>query len=249
MRKSEILLRAHAPEGDVTARFTFNYDQSVQRVDFDEPSDASLGPLLAWLAPWLAGQSLPRAYENVVEAVLAAFPQAPLWWGELGLEVIRQALYLTNPKVATDEEDRVVCKCHKVMLSTLKKHLAQGPGVEWSALTALTKAGSGCGSCVPELMQLAAQAAPPSRRWQGQPNAYWIELTQAALDTWRERARFPWVKEKGLTVTAFSEGVLTVRVAEGLTSDQEWDLTQALTDYFGEGFPAGLSVLLDFALL
>ena len=249
MIKSEILLRAHGPAGEVTASFRFGFDQKIERVEFDAHADLETQEMQAWLAPWLAGLSLPEAYETVAEATLQAFPNRPAWWAELSQEVVRQALYLTHPKVQTGSTDRIVCRCHKVSEATLKATLSVNPGMDWSSLSQQTRAGTGCGSCVPELMQLAEKAAPPARFWHGEPHAHWATKTQAALESWRERARFPWVAQKTFIVTSFKDGVVTVRIPEGLTSDQEWELVQALTDYFAEGFPVPLMVFLDFALL
>ncbi|HXT97563.1 MAG TPA: FAD-dependent oxidoreductase [Polyangia bacterium] len=63
---------------------------------------------------------------------------------------------------ATAPADRMVCTCHKVSASRLCEAIAGG-ACTVEALGELTKAGSGCGSCKPELVQLIAKNAPPPK--------------------------------------------------------------------------------------
>ena len=58
--------------------------------------------------------------------------------------------------------DRLVCNCHKVTESRLCEAIAAGAGTV-EALGELTKAGTGCGSCKRELVQLLAKQAPPPK--------------------------------------------------------------------------------------
>jgi nitrite reductase (NADH) large subunit len=58
--------------------------------------------------------------------------------------------------------DRTVCTCHKVSESRLCEAIAAG-ACSLEALGELTKAGTGCGSCKQELVQLIARQAPPPK--------------------------------------------------------------------------------------
>ncbi|HLK88943.1 MAG TPA: FAD-dependent oxidoreductase [Polyangia bacterium] len=58
--------------------------------------------------------------------------------------------------------DRMVCTCHKVSESRLCEAIAGG-ACTVEALGQLTKAGTGCGSCKQELVQLIAKQAPPPK--------------------------------------------------------------------------------------
>jgi nitrite reductase (NADH) large subunit len=58
--------------------------------------------------------------------------------------------------------DRMVCTCYKVSASRLCEAIAGG-AYTVEALGEATKAGTGCGSCKPDLMQLIANNAPPPK--------------------------------------------------------------------------------------
>ncbi|HEY6475615.1 MAG TPA: FAD-dependent oxidoreductase [Polyangia bacterium] len=58
--------------------------------------------------------------------------------------------------------DRLVCTCHKVSEVRLCEAIAAG-ACTVEALGDLTKAGTGCGSCKPDLVQLIAKQAPPPK--------------------------------------------------------------------------------------
>ncbi|MCS6787421.1 MAG: molybdopterin-dependent oxidoreductase [Thiobacillaceae bacterium] len=73
-------------------------------------------------------------------------------------EAERAALLLGSPPSGTASEGRVVCACHGVGEARLAAAIAAGArSVE--ALGAQLKAGTHCGSCVPELRRLLRQAA------------------------------------------------------------------------------------------
>ncbi len=58
--------------------------------------------------------------------------------------------------------DRLICTCHKVTESRLGDAIAAG-ACTVETLGELTKAGTGCGSCKPALVQLLAKQAPPPK--------------------------------------------------------------------------------------
>lgn len=60
---------------------------------------------------------------------------------------------------ADGARDRMVCNCHKVSASCLREAIAAGAATV-EALGAATKAGTGCGSCRSELVELIARHAP-----------------------------------------------------------------------------------------
>jgi assimilatory nitrate reductase catalytic subunit len=71
----------------------------------------------------------------------------------------RSALLLGRPSQATPDCGRIVCACFGVGENTLKQAIAEGvDSVE--ALGLRLKAGSNCGSCIPELKRLLAAGAP-----------------------------------------------------------------------------------------
>ncbi len=241
----DISVRLETDEAPVVFHLSLDERRRVRDAWWEgRPSD---DPQLSWLAGWLAGHGLAWAFENVADAAMRALPHSRLRDAALPQEVVRQALYRTHP-VVRGEEAAQLCRCHRVSEATVKAALLARPGLGLDALKAQTMAGTGCGSCVPKLEELARRHAPPARRWHGESHATWALRLEESLAAWKKRARFPWAAEKTFSVLSFQAGVVVVRVEGGLTADQEWDLASALTDYWAEGFPEALSVSLDFSL-
>lgn len=69
----------------------------------------------------------------------------------------RTALLMGRPGAATPDCGRIVCACHGVGENDLKRAIAQGAG-SVEALGIRLKAGTNCGSCIPELKTLLLQA-------------------------------------------------------------------------------------------
>ena len=61
---------------------------------------------------------------------------------------------------ASGERDHLVCNCHKVSASRLREAIGGG-ATTLDALCGATKAGTGCGSCKSELVDLITRHAPP----------------------------------------------------------------------------------------
>ena len=249
MKPSDVSVHLAGPAGPIQLHIKLAPNRSIQEAWGGHTDDSDTNKVLIWLAAWLSGLEMSYAYENVAEAFLKTFPELPWNWSQIPQEIVRQALYQTHPRVQVEIEDKIICRCHKITESTLKKVLEDRPNSNVQDLGLLTKAGSGCGSCRVDLEKLILESKPNSRRWHGESYAFWALKAQDSLEVWKKRARWDWVKEKSLLVTSFKDGVVYVQVKEGLTADQEWDLNQALADYWTEGFPAPLSLFLDFTLL
>ncbi len=67
-----------------------------------------------------------------------------------------------NAGLAAAPAERLVCTCHRVGAARLCEAIAGG-ACTVEALGEVTKAGTGCGSCKPELAQLIAKQAPPPK--------------------------------------------------------------------------------------
>lgn len=247
MKKSEASVRLMGPLGPVSLQLELNPERIIQSTHFYDDGDADTRAMLEWLVQWLLGHDLPFAYENVAEAYLQAFPNAPWTWSQLPQELVRQALYQTHSIVQTEQADEIVCRCHKIRASALRKVIQERPGISLQELGVFTKAGTACGSCRTDLERMLV-VATPSRRWEGKSYAEWVVEIQSALDRWQERSRMTWVKTKQLEVASFRDGVVKLRVGGGMTADQEWELSEALSLYLEEGFAVPFSLFLDFSL-
>jgi assimilatory nitrate reductase catalytic subunit len=67
----------------------------------------------------------------------------------------RASLLLGRPTQAAADSGRIVCACHGVGERTLTEAIAQGAS-SIEDLGRVLKAGTGCGSCIPELRALLA---------------------------------------------------------------------------------------------
>lgn len=249
MKKSDISVQLPGESGPITLHLILAPDRRVAEAWGEPDLKVENQHMIEWLCPWLQGQEMSSAFENVAQAYIKQFPHSPWTWSQLPQELIRQALYQSHPQVQIEQVDPIVCRCHKISESSLIKTLQENPSSNVQGLGLLTKAGTGCGSCRPKLQVLIDKMRAPARRWQGHTNAEWAVKVQDSLKVWQSRTLLPWMKEKTLIVTAFQHGKVTLKVNEGLTADQEWELTEALSNYWEEGFPVPLGLFLDFTLL
>ena len=199
-------------------------------------------PVVAWLCHWLPGRDLRAAQEEAAEELLTSKPHYGLMEARLIDALLKDALYLTHRKV--EVSGVIVCRCRQVTRESIREAIAQNPEQSREDLTLSCKAGSGCGSCISDLEKLLMDARPKNKRWHDKPNSHWVLLLQESLERWQQRnAGYP-----DLSVKGFQEGVVRVHVEGSLSADQEWDLINSLSDYWAEGFPAALSLFLDFSL-
>jgi len=61
------------------------------------------------------------------------------------------------PKGSTNDTGRIVCACHSVGEKTILKAIAEQGANNIEMIGQYTKAGTGCGSCVPEIRRLIAK--------------------------------------------------------------------------------------------
>lgn len=198
--------------------------------------------VLLWLCRWLPGRNVREAQEIAGEELLLAHPQWGLQEARLVDVLLKDVLYRTHRKV--EISGVIICRCRNVTRETIREAIATDPLMLREDLTKMCKAGSGCGSCISDLDKMLADARPKSKRWYDQPHSHWVLLVQESLERWHSRnTQYP-----AMAVKSFQEGVVRVQVQGVLSADQEWDLVQGLSDYWAEGFPAPLSVFLDFSL-
>ncbi|MFP5459309.1 MAG: (2Fe-2S)-binding protein [Bacteriovoracia bacterium] len=198
--------------------------------------------VLEWLCAWLPGREITRAQELACEALLAHDPRWGLEEARFVDALLRDVVYQTHRQVKVF--GALLCACHKVDRQVVRDFIRDNPDADRAQVSRELKAGSGCGKCVADIEVLLADALPLQKRWQGEPNSSWILKLEESLALWKERKQdYP-----ALHVASFRAGVVKLHVAGALTADQEWDLVKELGDYWAEGFPAGLSVFLDFSL-
>ena len=192
----------------------------------------------AWLHERIQGIDLLAERSNLVTHFVKAFPHASLKEIQEVDDELRALLYQSHKRF--EVEGIVVCKCKKVTQDSLASALESAKNLE--ELKAHTHAGTGCGSCVPVLVNFLEKNKPKTLRWHNQPHSHWSAKVQESLDLWNQRiTTYPPLKVK-----SFIQGQVKISVEGTLTSDQEWELSQEISDYLAEGFPEPLVVFLDF---
>ncbi len=102
----------------------------------------------------------------------------------------------TEKKQKVINEDAIICRCNKVAEKDLVSFFQKNPKGTLAELSKATKAGTSCGSCVPELKQWVPVPVKTSspRIFKLRPVADWVEEIDAALQ------RFPKVHEWNMHV-------------------------------------------------
>lgn len=192
-----------------------------------------------WLNQRIQGIDLLAERSNLVTSFVKDFPEASLKEIQEIDDRLRSLLYQSHKRF--EVEGIIVCKCKKVTQDTLITALETVKNLE--ELKNQTHAGTGCGSCVPILVSLLGKNQPRSHRWHNEPHSFWSAQVQESLDLWNKRI----TKYPPLKVKSFDQGQVKIIVDGTLNSDQEWDLSNEISDYLAEGFPEPLVVFLDFA--
>lgn len=225
------------PAGSSTLHLQFDHEYRV--LSAQAIGDAEMEPILNWLCHWLPGQSISTARELAGEELLLTHPHWGLKEARTVEGLLKEAVYRTHLKVSVTGAE--ICRCRKVNRETILENLA--PGVTREMLTEKTKAGSGCGICHSVLEEMIKSFKAPSKRWHGEPYSHWVLQLEDSLALFlKHHKHFP-----QLTIKSFHDGVVKVEVKGSLNSKEEWELTEALSSYWAEGFPEPLSVFLAFS--
>jgi bacterioferritin-associated ferredoxin len=232
-----ILAQIETPEGKTALRLFWDEHRRITDVQF--LSEERQQDVLEWLRLWMMGKTLDQAYTQAPEQLLLASSAWGLKEARFVDLLLKEALYQTHKKV--EIFGITICKCKKVSKDQLDAVVSSCSSLE--ELKALTKAGTGCGKCVPDLTAMLEKNRARPKRWHDRPNSYWIEELQLSLERWVEHSQ----KYPPLSVKAFQAGVVTVSVDGRLNGDQEWELTQELAAYWAEGLPEPVGVFLAFS--
>ena len=193
----------------------------------------------SWLEQNIQGADLVSERSHIVSQFVKTFPDASLRDIQRIDDDLKALLYQSHKRF--EVEGVIVCACKKVTQEKIYSTLEKFPSLE--ALKEQTHAGTGCGKCVPDLIQLIEKKKPKALRWHGETHSYWSAKIQNGLDLWNERVKnYP-----ALSVKSFDQGQTVISVDGVLNSDEEWDLSSELSDYLADGFPEPLLVFLDFA--
>jgi assimilatory nitrate reductase catalytic subunit len=79
--------------------------------------------------------------------------------GQLGMEVEPLQLLRGRPSSASEDKGAIVCACMNVGRNDIWTHAARHPSLSLNAICEGTGAGTGCGSCRPEVARIIGEAA------------------------------------------------------------------------------------------
>ena len=85
----------------------------------------------------------------------------PRLWALEGL-LAAIAVYDGTEVTCDEEKDSLVCRCHGVSENTAKQSVTIGGATSLEDMVVATKAGSGCGSCKPDLIKILDEATKPA---------------------------------------------------------------------------------------
>ncbi len=96
---------------------------------------------------------------------LGGLPKAKMHCSVLGQEALEAAIrnYRGEPAMPHSHEGKLVCKCFGVTDQQILKAIRENNLSTAEEVTNFTKAGGGCGDCMPEIQELLRSARQPAR--------------------------------------------------------------------------------------
>jgi NifU-like protein len=146
------------------------------------------------LTELVKGKTLDEALEisnQDIAEYLGGLPKEKMHCSVMGREALEAAINnyrgISAPHPAPEGE--LVCECFGVTDEQIRKAIVENDLKSVEDITYYTKAGGGCGNCIPELERLlaeargeAAAAAPPKRPEKKLTNLQRIQLIQKVID-------------------------------------------------------------------
>lgn len=153
----------------------------------------------------------------------------PQLWGA---EALRAAITTLEGREAVfdRESDPLLCRCHAVPWEQVRQAVTIGGCTSVAAVSAATKAGTGCGSCVPDIAAVIAgtdAALPGSKPVAGKPVLGRIALLKR-IQSLVDEAMLADLRAAGgdLELWDFDGALLRVKVSGRLASDEGFRIQQ-----------------------
>lgn len=146
----------------LTLTFKLDENRRIADVKFQTFGCASAIASSSALTELVKGKTLEEA-EKITNREIAEFlgglPDQKMHCSVMGREALEAAIYnyRTGKPGNRIKEDRVVCTCFGVTESEIRRVITENDLATVEAVTNFTKAGGGCGKCIPEIEKMIAE--------------------------------------------------------------------------------------------
>jgi bacterioferritin-associated ferredoxin len=140
-------------------------------------------------------------------------------------------LLVTFKPLVKKEEEILVCKCFKVTKNKIQSMIEKNPTLSLLDLKTKSKAGTGCGSCAPQVKEIYDhfQTKIPKRLFKNKSHADWVLIIEKEVNfLWTQPLFGIYPKPQ---IIQFHQGTIRFSI-EKLSGDQEWELSQKLLNQF-----------------
>ncbi len=155
-------------------RLTIQVDKAADRIEdakFQTFGCASAIASSSAMTEMIVGKTLDEALKVTNQDIadyLGGLPKEKMHCSVLGREALEAAVANYRGVPLPQADSPIICECFGVTEKEIERVIRENSLSSVADVTAYTKAGGGCGRCVPELEKIlarvtgAAQAAPPS---------------------------------------------------------------------------------------
>ena len=152
-------------------------------------------------------------------------------------------LVASESKPIVERESPLICRCFSVSEKDVVTYRNSAKDPSLVGLSTQTKAGTGCGSCVPQLKNLLfVKPETKSRLYKSRPNADWVEAIDNAL------SRFPEASTWKLNVESMKGNVVMISFDLKCTQKEEEDMGKKLQGFLAGATDVDLAFFLTRAL-
>jgi len=215
------------------------------------------GPLDTWLGSLcslILGKSLFDMTHLGTKDWDKAFAQDQTFWDLkseieedlffVPLELLKSALDIYRGReYLYKEPEALICRCFGVRENDVLDYIRSTKDPTPEGLGAVSKAGMGCRSCVPQLTKWLSINLPKSqaRFYKEKPRADWLLEIDDRLQ------RFPEANEWKMEVESFHGTQVTITFNKKVSQSEEEEVSVRLQDFLGEALDAELGFFLILA--
>ena len=176
----------------LTFMFKLGPDGRVAEAKFQTFGCASAIASSSALTEMVVGKTLEEA-ERITNREIADYlgglPDQKMHCSVMGREALEAAIhnYRTGETVAHHIDDKITCTCFGVSENEILRIIRENSLASLDEITNFTKAGGGCGTCVPELQRLldlvrAERVEPPAAAQKPMTNLQKMKLIEEVIE-------------------------------------------------------------------
>jgi bacterioferritin-associated ferredoxin len=138
------------------------------------------------------------------------------------------------------EREALICRCFSVRENDILDYIRSTDNPTLEGLSKVSKAATGCRSCVPQITKLFSSSSPKSKTgfYKEKPRADWLLEIDDRLN------RFPEASEWGMEIERFQGTQVTITFNKKFSQTEEEVVSAKLQDFLGEALDPDLSFFL-----